>query len=90
MADPVVALGDMKQHLKVDFSEDDTLIQQMINTAEEACRSYLSLGTEVPEPAALVSAVKMHVVALYEARNGVPIPSDALDILREYREWSFG
>lgn len=90
MADPVVTLEDAKTHLRVDFSDDDTLIVSMLDAAEEACRAYLGLAAENPAPEALGVAIKMHLTRLYEDRDGGSIPAEAQDLLREHRAWEFG
>lgn len=90
MADPVVTLEDAKEHLRVDFDDDDALIASMLAAAEEACRAYLGLAADDLAPEALAAAIKMHLTRLYEDRDGGSIPAEAQDLLREHRAWEFG
>lgn len=90
MADPVVTLEDAKEHLLVNFHDDDTLILSMLAAAEEACRTYLGIAADDPAPEVLGAAIKMHLTRLYEDRDGGSIPAEAQDLLREHRAWEFG
>lgn len=38
-----VSLSDMKEYLRIDFDDDDTLITSMITTARMACEKYLGM-----------------------------------------------
>ncbi|WP_292047706.1 MULTISPECIES: head-tail connector protein [unclassified Brevundimonas] len=90
MVDLVVTLDDAKEHLRIDFNDDDTLIESMLAAAEEACRAYLGLAAADPAPEVLGAAIKMHLTRLYEDRDGGSVPAEAQDLLREHRAWEFG
>lgn len=90
MSDPVVSVAEAKAHMHVDCDEDDAVIAQMIDTASEACRAYLSLDEAQAEPDALVSAVLAHVSTMYQDRDAAGVPEEAIALLREHREWAFG
>lgn len=89
MPDPVVTLQEVKDHLHVDSYDEDTLIMDMMATAEEACRAYAGIDIDEVAPAALASAIKIHVAALYEGRDSGGLPDDAMELLRDYKEWVF-
>ena len=36
-----VTVGEMKNYLRVDFTDDDTLLEQMIASAEKTCKDIL-------------------------------------------------
>jgi uncharacterized phage protein (predicted DNA packaging) len=69
----IVSLEEIKLYLRVDGDEENTLITNFMNSAEEICegilRFPLSEFTEVPET---VKQAIMYVVAnLYEKREAV-------------------
>ena len=67
----VLSLEEVKLYLKVDGDEDNTLITDLINAAEELCQDILrfplSEFTEVPET--VKQAVLYAVGNLYELRE---------------------
>ncbi len=69
----VVTLEEAKLYLKVDDDEDDTLITDLINAAEELCQDILRFPltefTEVPET--VKQAVLYAIGNLYEQREAV-------------------
>ena len=67
----IVTVAEMKEYLRVDFEEDDALIEGLIRAAERQCMDIL----RTEDPAELAAAVNgkiavMFVVAyLYEHRE---------------------
>ena len=67
----LVSVDEMKQYLRVDSSDDDALITQLINTAEALCRDVARLDDEtfVSESLTTKTAVLYAVAYLYEHRE---------------------
>lgn len=69
----VVTLEEAKLYLKVDGDEDNTLITDFINAAEELCQDILRFPlaefTEVPET--VKQAIFFAIGNLYEQREAV-------------------
>ena len=67
----LVSLEEMKQYLRVDSSDDDALIQQLIFTAEALCRDVGRLDEEelTSESSTTRTAVLYAVAYLYEHRE---------------------
>ncbi len=85
---PLLALDEVKQHLNVDFPDDDALIQTYMAAAETAVRQYCNLDglPDGAEPAFRVAAL-MVVSDLYDERNGESsgIPAAAKQLIDPYR-----
>lgn len=68
----MVTLEEMKQYLRVDYSDDDSLIGILISSAEELCASVCRISTEeyreLPDGNAK-TAVLYAVAYLYEHRE---------------------
>ena len=67
----LVSLSEMKQYLRVDTSDDDALIEGLINTAESLCRVVARLDDEefMSESLTTRVAVLYAVAYLYEHRE---------------------
>ena len=67
----LVDLSEMKQYLRVDTSDDDFLIEGLINTAENLCRDVARLSDEefMSETLTTKVAVLYAVAYLYEHRE---------------------
>ena len=67
----LVSLSEMKQYLRVDTSDDDALIEGLINTAESLCRDVARLDDEefMSESLTTRVAVLYAVAYLYEHRE---------------------
>jgi len=69
----VVTLEEVKLYLKVDGDEDNTLITDLINAAEELCQDILRIPltefTDVPET--VKQALLYAIGNLYELREAV-------------------
>ena len=68
----MLTLAETKLHLRVDHTEEDTLLTGLIATATAACADYLNilpseLATDVPAP--VKSAALLLVGSLYEQRE---------------------
>ena len=67
----LVTLADMKQYLRVDFEEEDALIEMLLCSAEKMCMDILRTeDTSVLETVENAKAAVMYTVAyLYEHRE---------------------
>jgi uncharacterized phage protein (predicted DNA packaging) len=79
---PLYTLAEVKQHLNVDFDDDDTLIQSYMDAAEGAVLQYCNASL-VPQgkEAIFKTAAMIAVTDLYENRGGkegLPISSRLL------------
>lgn len=59
----IVTLEEMKQYLRVDYEEDDGLIQALLNSAEELCMDVI----RTEDPAELGSAANAKPAIMYAA-----------------------
>lgn len=67
----IVTLDEMKQYLRVDFSDDDSLIEYLLSSAEKICMDVMrteDANTLTSEPNAK-TAVLYTVAYLYEHRE---------------------
>ena len=67
----IVSLEEMKQYLRVDFPDDDSLIENLISSAEKICMDVMRTedsGLLISEPNAK-TAVLYTVAYLYEHRE---------------------
>lgn len=67
----LVTLTDMKQYLRVDFEDEDALIETLLRSAEKMCMDILRTeDTSVLESVENAKAAVMYTVAyLYEHRE---------------------
>ena len=68
----MLTLAETKLHLRVDHSDEDALIQSLMDTAVEACANHLNMAAAdlvVAVPAPVKSAALLLVGALYEQRE---------------------
>lgn len=67
----LVTLTDMKQYLRVDFEDEDALIETLLRSAEKMCMDILRTeDTSVLEAVENAKAAVMYTVAyLYEHRE---------------------
>ncbi len=67
----MVTIDEMKRYLRVDSSDDDALIENMITTAEALCRDITRLDEEAfAEATATTRVAVLYAVAyLYEHRE---------------------
>ena len=86
----MINMADAKLHLRVDHSEEDAAIQQMMEAAEVSVMDYLNLDT-LPEAPPVTAAMLMLIGALYENRESVtdkPVSESVLftRLLAPYRK----
>lgn len=86
----MINLAEAKLHLRVDHSEEDAAIQQMMEAAEVSVMDYLNLDT-LPEAPPVAAAMLMLIGALYETRESVtdkPVSESVLftRLLAPYRK----
>lgn len=66
----IVTLEEMKQYLRVDFPDDDTLINDALQSAEALCADIARLTPEQLAKTAVAKIAVMYAVAyLYEHRE---------------------
>lgn len=64
----MIQLSDMKTYLRVDGEQDDTVLRQLMETAQVLCRDILR--TSNPEPSRMLDMAMMYATAyLYEHRD---------------------
>ncbi|MCX5513730.1 DNA-packaging protein [Kaistia algarum] len=100
----IVTLEEAKQHLRVDFDDDDDLITAKIEAAGNQLERMLGYAVadtfggvdQDPVPPALKEAVLQLVTTWFENRATVAMdvslaemPISFQAIVCEYREWSF-
>jgi uncharacterized phage protein (predicted DNA packaging) len=65
-----ITLEDIKQHLRVDFNDDDLYIEGLLISAKSYVKNYTGLdGAKIDTIAELTNVVLMIVADLYENRG---------------------
>lgn len=84
MAEPLT-LEEVKEYLRIDSNDEDTLIGSLILVAKEHCENYLqsTLPEEVPMP--VKQALLILIGHFYEERVGESIPNVVYVLLSPYR-----
>lgn len=100
----IVDVATLKEQLRVDFNDDDALVDRKIAAAQDHIERHLGYKIEAtyggtsqdPIPPALIEAVCQLVGHWYENREAVivgvnaeELPLNVADIVREYRNWSW-
>ena len=72
----MINLAEAKLHLRVDHSEEDALIQSMIDAATQSVANHLDMHVDDMEdyidmPAPVAAAILLRVGDLYENREAV-------------------
>lgn len=66
----IVSLDEMKQYLRVDFSEDDTFIENALHSAEILCADIARMSVDAFSGQPIAKIAVMYAVAyLYEHRE---------------------
>lgn len=95
-----VSLEDAKAHLNITIDADDALITRLISVAQDWLERQLGYGiaTRYPDgmPPAINHAVLLMVAHYYENReaalvgvNAQTLPFGVIDIVNDYRDWSW-
>lgn len=101
----ILTLEQAKAHLAQTLDDDDDLIERLIAAAQNHVEDWLGYEIEEryggvdqdPIPPALVHAVALLTAHWYENReaslvgiNAQSLPFGLVDIINDYRDWSFG
>lgn len=86
---PLYSIDEVKQHLRVEGDDDDTLIEAMMDSAEQQVLQYcnISLVPYGKEETFKVAAL-MVVSAMYDNRSGAveaALPGSAKAMINPYR-----
>ncbi|TDK35203.1 phage gp6-like head-tail connector protein [Rhizobium deserti] len=84
---PLYTLEEVKEHLRVDTSDDDATIQAYMDAAESAVLQYCHIAlVPVGKESVFKVAAMMYVSALYENRSGSDgLPRSSMLLLDPYR-----
>ncbi|WGD31882.1 head-tail connector protein [Ancylobacter sp. WKF20] len=95
-ATDIVPLADMKQHMRVDYDDDDGAITDMLDAARRHIEAWVGpLDDFEAVPSDISEAMKKLVVHFYEVRNAAGedamsvIPFGVHDLIGPYRKWEF-
>ena len=82
----LVKLEEIKEYLRIDSEEENTLLAGLFLVAKEHCENYLqtTLPGEVPTP--VKQALLILVGHFYEQRAGEDIPKVVYALLSPYRQ----
>lgn len=84
----IITLEETKAFLRVDYSEEDELLLQLIGTASESALAHadgLTAGDVVPE--SVRTAALIHVARLFDTRHNEDQPPASLALANRYRKW---
>lgn len=86
---PLYTLGEVKQHLRVDGDDEDTLITAMMDAAEQQVLQYCNISL-VPygKEATFKVAALMAITAMYDNRAGegeISLPASSRNLINPYR-----
>lgn len=84
---PLYTLDEVKQHLRVDVTDDDALIEAYMSAAEAAVLQYCNISlVPLGKEATFKVAALMYVAAMYESRMGsAPLPKASATLIDPYR-----
>lgn len=88
MPDPIITLDEAKAFLRVDYGDEDTLIEHLIATASETAMAHadgLQSGDAVPD--SVRTAALIHVARLFDSRHNEEQPPASLTLANRYRRW---
>lgn len=96
----IVDVPTLKEQLRIDFNDDDALVERKIEAAQDLIERHLGfrIEEEYPDdiPPSLIEAVCQLVGHWYENREAVlvgvtaqSLPLNVADIVREHRNWSW-
>ena len=79
-------LEEIKNYLRIDGEEEDTLHAMLLITAKEHCENYLNeaLPEELPSP--IKQSLLILISHFYEERTGENIPIVVYALLGPYRQ----
>ncbi|WP_108398783.1 head-tail connector protein [Devosia submarina] len=86
---PLYSIEEVKQHLRVEGSDDDELIEAMMDAAEQQVLQYCNISL-VPygKEATFKVAALMAITAMYDNRAGegeISLPASSRNLINPYR-----
>ena len=84
----LITLDEAKAFLRVDHTEEDDLIEQLIATATETALAHadgLEEGDPVPE--SVRTSAMLHVARLFDGREEGAAPPASVALANRYRAW---
>jgi hypothetical protein len=89
MPDPIITLAETKAFLRVDHTDEDTLINGLILAATETALAHADGLLEAdPVPESVRTSALLHVSRLYDDRHSETPPQAAATLASRYRDWS--
>lgn len=98
----VVAVENLKKHLRITFDTDDEILADAIAVAEEIVESYVGAALDDEEafpggcPARLLEAVRQLAAHYYVnpepvliGVNAQPLPMGFMELIGPHRAWAF-
>ncbi|MDX8517967.1 head-tail connector protein [Mesorhizobium dulcispinae] len=94
----LITLAEFKEHARIVATDEDSAIQLKVDAANAYVSSFLPAPTD--PPAAIPDEVRQATLQIastwWETREDIvpgqiaEVPLDAMEILINHREWSFG
>ncbi len=89
MPDPIITLAEAKAFIRVDHTDEDTLINGLILAATETALAHADGLLEAdPVPESVRTSALLHVARLYDDRHSENPPQAAATLASRYRDWS--
>lgn len=85
MSEGLISLQEIKQFLRIDGEEEDTLLATFLTVAKEHCENYLQVPLETELPSPVKHAMLLLVRHFYDERSGEEIPKVVYALLTPYR-----
>lgn len=78
-------MTEIKEYLRIDGEEENTLLAGLLLAAKEHCENYLQAGLSSEVPTPVKQALLILVGHFYEQRAGENIPNIVYVLLSPYR-----
>lgn len=86
MVNELVTLTEIREYLRIDGEEEDTLLAALLSVAAEHCENYLNAILPDVLPPPIKQAILILAGHFYEQRIGEDIPKVVYALLAPYRE----